>query len=94
MDKKLKVKWVKALRSGRYKQTTHEMKNADGYCCLGVLRQIMHRGSKAEDENKFILCKAHQNEAGLTRRQQDRLADMNDDGKTFKEIADYIEAKL
>ena len=29
-------KWAKALRSGKYKQTTGTMQNADGYCPLGV----------------------------------------------------------
>lgn len=28
--------WVKALRSGEYKQTTGELRNGDEFCCLGV----------------------------------------------------------
>lgn len=29
-------KWVKALRSGKYKQTTYRLRNDKGFCCLGV----------------------------------------------------------
>jgi len=29
-------KWAKALRSGKYKQTTDIMQNDEGYCPLGV----------------------------------------------------------
>ena len=28
--------WVKALRSGEYKQTTGQLRKDDGHCCLGV----------------------------------------------------------
>jgi hypothetical protein len=43
MDAKLKADWVKALRSGKYKQadaTLHDKKH-DSYCCLGVLCKVM-----------------------------------------------------
>jgi hypothetical protein len=55
MDEKLKAKWVKALRSGKYKQAKDYLKteievfddesgetsrNEIGYCCLGVLCEI------------------------------------------------------
>ena len=29
-------KWVEALRSGDYKQTRGKLRDADGFCCLGV----------------------------------------------------------
>jgi hypothetical protein len=29
-------KWVKMLRSGKYKQITRQLCSNDGYCCLGV----------------------------------------------------------
>jgi hypothetical protein len=28
--------WVKALRSGDYEQTTGDLRNGTGFCCLGV----------------------------------------------------------
>lgn len=33
-------KWVNALRSGEYKQTTGVLQNENGYCCLGVLCDV------------------------------------------------------
>jgi len=45
MNAKLKAKWVKALRSGKYKQTrgqlmSRDQKNKPTYCCLGVLERV------------------------------------------------------
>lgn len=38
-------KWVKALRSGKYKQTKMMLNNGyGGYCCLGVLCDISKTG--------------------------------------------------
>lgn len=42
MKKKYAMKWIKALRSGEYKQGQPGKMQDDegGYCCLGVLREI------------------------------------------------------
>lgn len=40
MKKEIMEKWVAALRSGEYKQTTGELKNFVGHCCLGVLCEL------------------------------------------------------
>ena len=38
LDPEFKAKWVAALRSGDYKQTTLKLHRASGgYCCLGVV---------------------------------------------------------
>lgn len=37
MNPEVKARWVAALRSGEYKQTTGCLSRADGFCCLGVL---------------------------------------------------------
>ena len=37
MNKEIKARWVDALRSGVYTQTTGALRNEKGYCCLGVL---------------------------------------------------------
>jgi hypothetical protein len=38
MNKRIKSRWVKALKSGKYKQGKGQLKNYDDtYCCLGVL---------------------------------------------------------
>lgn len=36
----IKTKWINALRSGKYKQTTDCLRDDTGYCCLGVLTDI------------------------------------------------------
>jgi len=41
MKKNVAKKWVKALRSGKYKQSREMLKNSGGYCCLGVLCEIL-----------------------------------------------------
>jgi len=40
MKKKDAMKWINALRSGKYKQTQGFLKDEAGYCCLGVLDEI------------------------------------------------------
>lgn len=42
MNKRIKAKWLEALRSGRYKQGRDKLKNGDKFCCLGVLCDL-HR---------------------------------------------------
>jgi hypothetical protein len=37
MIKDIKEKWLVALRSGEYKQTTGALRDEAGHCCLGVL---------------------------------------------------------
>ena len=37
MNPRIKQRWLEALRSGEYKQTTGNLQNSDGFCCLGVL---------------------------------------------------------
>jgi hypothetical protein len=43
MDAKLKADWVKALRSGKYKQAEGKLHDPDedSYCCLGVLCKVV-----------------------------------------------------
>lgn len=41
VDKKDIQKWVKALRSGKYKQGTGALQNESGYCCLGVACKVL-----------------------------------------------------
>lgn len=37
MKPEIAQKWVEALRSGNYTQTTKTLRDDKGYCCLGVL---------------------------------------------------------
>jgi len=40
MPKKLLRKWLKALRSGKYKQGKGKLYGEGRYCCLGVLQKV------------------------------------------------------
>lgn len=40
MNKKIKKLWLKALRSGEYKQGKLALRIKNKYCCLGVLCDI------------------------------------------------------
>jgi hypothetical protein len=103
MDKQIKVAWLKALRSGRYKQGKYELVNSSGeYCCLGVLARVQG-AKKKEITNYGLLSKEDAFDkvinldkyaAGLSLKSQRTLAMKNDSGcLCFTEIADYIEKK-
>ena len=52
MNPKVKRRWVKALRSGRYRQGVGQLRGVDDngrtvHCCLGVLCEL--RGKKFDD---------------------------------------------
>lgn len=40
MDKNVKRRWIRALKSGKYTQTQGCLKDDFGYCCLGVLTDL------------------------------------------------------
>ncbi len=95
MDKKLKSKWLKALRSGRYKQTKGFLRRGDHYCCIGVLCQIQRANFEKLNMKELKIGKYAD---GLTEKNLSHLAQMNDGtlaaGEprcSFKQIADYIE---
>ena len=99
MDKKLKAKWVKALRSGKYKQGQCSLykKKEKAYCCLGVLGRVMGKTAASLGNAK------NEPASGMTPKswrvidpdRVDALISMNDhQSRPFGEIADYIEANL
>jgi hypothetical protein len=59
MKKSVAMKWVKALRSGRYKQTDGQLmyRGLDGkpsYCCLGVLCRVVGKPAKAGPDGEEV----------------------------------------
>lgn len=105
MKKKLpkifKKKWLKALRSGKFKQGKEVLfdKEKNTYCCLGVACRVQGVGisqgdSFISDHSKRIPI--------LLRGTEDvpeHLAQLNDGTtvdrrRTFKQIANYIEKHL
>ena len=104
MDKKLKAKWVKALRSGKIEKGRGALLDDKGaMCCLGVLGRICgiddrwliaNAGSVAGTGFDWL-------EQRIDRETVDLLADMNDGynkrysrPRSFKQIANYIEKNL
>ncbi len=64
MNKRVKNKWVKALRSGKYKKTTGALrknlgKDKVGYCCLGVLCDLYAKevGGTWNSTSDFVVSK-------------------------------------
>ena len=102
MNKQLKSKWVKALRSGKYKQgfgtlkQRHNTNHRPMYCCLGVLRELMPAPyQKLAARKGFTLSKGQLTMAGISYKVQGTLVNMNDEIRnTFEEIAGHIEKKL
>jgi hypothetical protein len=110
MPKKLKSRWLKALRGGRYKQTSGELRNAHGYCCLGVLCTVIDPRSWVRDDIGYSYRqKRHSNGellpahvmklTGIDAVTQLKLANKNDGApnrkrQTFKQIAAWIEENL
>ncbi len=104
MTKYLKNKWIKALRSGDYKQTTCHLCDTalDKHCCLGVLCDISSK-LPFEDGDVFFEDDRYDAEIpseglrliGLKESEQTTLIIMNDsDHKTFEKIADWIKDNL
>jgi len=48
MKKPIKKKWMKELRSGKYKQGMAYLKDGDNFCCLGVLCDIHRKETKGK----------------------------------------------
>ncbi len=105
MDVELKKKWVDALRSDKYSQTQGQLRNDKGYCCLGVLCDLLK-----ESEDDWI----YRNDAGYTFKgsytcyppqeiidmysfsgvSTGKLASLNDDKYSFEDIANFIEENV
>ena|SRR5687768_4893982 len=90
LPKEIKEIWVEALRSGEFTQgqmSLHPTETTD--CCIGVLGKVIfaenyHTGGPYEYLDETTGFKTTH-----------RLYDMNDcQGKSFSEIADWIEENL
>jgi hypothetical protein len=109
MQQDLKDKWIEALLSGKYKQGQASLRltlvnGKQVHCCLGVLCDILgpngwskscdgdghphksNRGEYLSDEALSLI--------GMTRAQQQKYYELNDNGWTFKVIAEDIKKDL
>jgi hypothetical protein len=102
VDAELKRKWVEALRSGGYKQGKGWLRTADDcFCCIGVLCDISGKGEWTDAEpNKAYITPEWYGSALpdpklLPKTYADKLIFLNDgEGKSFAEIADWIEENV
>ena len=104
MRKDIADMWVKALRSGEYKQTTETLQDDGGYCCLGVLCRVGEKGDVTTDseddmlggdtleDQPDILEWSGMNSSEGKFGASDTLAVLNDEGSyDFDQLADVIE---
>lgn len=109
-DEEFRKEWIKALRSGDYKQGESYLRDEDRYCCIGVAcdihpeirwkEELLTVGSlwnavTSGDEYNGSGQLSDPYLIGLSDDAQDVLIALNDEeGFTFSEIADVLEAKL
>lgn len=109
MNKRVKKLWIKALRSGKYKQGRGHLKsNEEGvsyYCCLGVLCELALKDGVLTDYegndsypspvvDDWADFEPKRDRLG-PRRDSPRAVELNDVKKaSFAQIADRIERYL
>ena len=116
MNPWVKRKWVRALRSGEYRQANGSLVTGNDvietrYCCLGVLlaecRPASIAISKSVWSEKTLYVPEGDTQPSvdyiaddlailfdLDMESQKKLAEMNDNRKPFRVIADWIEENL
>lgn len=106
MNKQIKEKWLKELRSNKYRQTFKKLHDKKGYCVLGVLCQIYADEKKLPIESvvrsNCVLPKAVVEWSDLPKSDPlvhldtfyETLSWLNDEGYTFPTLADLIEKNL
>lgn len=109
MNKTVKRKWLKALRDGSFDQSegclidVYGSQGEAAYCCLGVLMCVLHPDlegdynaikKRGEDHSNSMPSNRILKEAGVHRMAAGDLATLNDDGLSFKKIAQWIEKRL
>ena len=94
-------KWVKALRSGKYKQGIGQLRSGEKFCCLGVACDLAVKAGviKSFVGSRAGLTKTVRKWLNLNESEGDYEGGMgalsadNDDGKNFLTIANIIESE-
>lgn len=104
LSREFAEKWLSALRANTYKQARRKLYDPieKGFCCLGVACSIVSIPKSFLLKNNTALLSSGQFDrkvllpAGLKgdRDLNRALAQMNDNGKSFSEIADWIEENV
>ena len=97
MNARVKRLWIKALRSGKYKQGRGMLRRGRGekvtYCCLGVLCEVAKSEgviARFKGSDGFPIELPDDN----PRLNRSRDTVLNDSGMSFEHIADRIEKYL
>jgi hypothetical protein len=104
MREAIAKKWIKALRSGQYKQCqgslSEENEEGRSYCCLGVLCEVTNTGyvwTDGELPRAATLKTGMKSTYGTLPEEiqkeveEPNLVELNDGGWDFNRIADIIE---
>ena len=91
-------RWVNGLANCEVDQTTAYLHTEDGFCCLGFACHLedpnnwKYKGSRlySYEDYTYGLPTDIRLKLGLTSIQEHFLQSMNDGGKTFPEIAQYL----
>ena len=106
LPKVFKEKWLIALRSGEYEQCKGALYDNGKFCCIGVECHLHGVSIKAMKKNaktggtnmSFDKIPKYMNMLvdykRLSTSPQQILIEMNDGGKFFKQIANWIERNL
>lgn len=94
-----RAEWIAALRGGEYKQGKESLKKGRAFCCLGVACDLagidwrkLTANSRKVAEFDLVDASTLNRMLGVNDSDTRHLATMNDNGRTFSEIADHIEA--
>lgn len=106
LPKDFAEKWLKALRSGKYKQCDGKLykEEESGFCCLGVACEFSGVNPYEIDGVGWIydyVAVKSENKipdelvgSDFNNRLVCVLSEMNDSGRSFAEIADWIEENV
>jgi hypothetical protein len=105
MNPEIKVKWLEALRSRKFEQRQGVLRCNGSFCCLGILCDIVAPELwDLEDEASQwytlngrggSLSSSLKERVGIDDIISGTLINLNDrEGKSFTEIANWIEANL
>lgn len=112
MKKTNKKLWIRALRSGEYRQGQGRLCDNNRFCCLGVAYDVLVDGEwerKNDYANRWGIREIAGSDSNLSTGMLpvyildkieldmydvNSLVEMNDNGDSFEEIADWIEENV
>lgn len=96
IDPEFKAKWIAALRSGKYIQGQKYLQADGKFCCLGVACDVIDsNGWKNTAGWTAVIPSETAARLNLEINVQKQLWKLNDhEGRSFLEIADWIEENL